>query len=539
NRGFENVPDPHDVYGMVDSVNVPGGGQISEPDETNNVSNPLSVAGVIPQNTPTPTPTFDLAGSKIIAGVVQSRIISWVPQQRADVYLYDTNLGQVVARMQTDENGFYLFDNVPDSTYTVYSCLQNTDFFGLRTGIVPTNPVTNIYMLPDHPGGCNLTPPSNTLPAVTNPGSQTNYVGDTVSLTIAATDADGDTLTYSATGLPSGLSINTNTGEISGTLPQGSQGVYSVSVNVYDGQDSTSVFFIWTVLNVKLEAKLVNSVTTTWKTVSLSNSYDSMVVVCTVRYAANTAPIVPRVRNASGSSFQVRLQNPGDNDTPTTSSVYCLVVEEGTWRLPDGRKLEAQKVNSTITDNAGSWVGQIVSYNQSYTNPVVLGQVMTFNDSRWSTFWSRANSSQKDPADSGSIRVGKHIGDDSDTARNNETIGFIVIEAGHGTVDGVEYEFQLGGDSIGGAGNNGSNTDTYNFTNGFSNTPVFGVLSQAAMDGSDGSWAVLKTSTPFTKTVLELVVDEDQIGDNERNHTNEQVGYAVFDDLIVLNGLEK
>ena len=44
---------------------------------------------------------------------------------------------------------------------------------------------------------------------VTNPGSQSSTVGTAVSLQVHATDsASGQTLTYSASGLPAGLSIN-------------------------------------------------------------------------------------------------------------------------------------------------------------------------------------------------------------------------------------------------------------------------------------------------------------------------------------------
>ena len=52
---------------------------------------------------------------------------------------------------------------------------------------------------------------------VTNPGPQSSTVGTAVSLQIQATDsASGQTLTYSATGLPAGLSISSS-GLISGT----------------------------------------------------------------------------------------------------------------------------------------------------------------------------------------------------------------------------------------------------------------------------------------------------------------------------------
>ena len=60
-------------------------------------------------------------------------------------------------------------------------------------------------------------PGSNTV-TVTNPGNQTGTVGTPASVQIHATDsASGQTLTYSATGLPAGLSINSSSGLISGT----------------------------------------------------------------------------------------------------------------------------------------------------------------------------------------------------------------------------------------------------------------------------------------------------------------------------------
>ncbi len=64
------------------------------------------------------------------------------------------------------------------------------------------------------PGTC---PGQPGAPTVTNPGNQTSTVGTAVSLQINATDPNGQTLTYSATGLPAGLSINASTGLISGT----------------------------------------------------------------------------------------------------------------------------------------------------------------------------------------------------------------------------------------------------------------------------------------------------------------------------------
>jgi hypothetical protein len=90
----------------------------------------------------------------------------------------------------------------------------------------------------------------NSPPDVTNPGDQTNTEGDDVSLQIEATDANGDSLVYGATDLPTGLEINTSTGEISGTIDTGAStfSPYEVTVTVDDGfADPVLVMFAWTV----------------------------------------------------------------------------------------------------------------------------------------------------------------------------------------------------------------------------------------------------------------------------------------------------
>ena len=66
-------------------------------------------------------------------------------------------------------------------------------------------------------------PGSNLPPVVVNPGTQNNNEGDDVSLQIVAVD-ESPNLNYQATGLPPDLSINPNTGLISGIVSSGSGG---------------------------------------------------------------------------------------------------------------------------------------------------------------------------------------------------------------------------------------------------------------------------------------------------------------------------
>jgi len=82
---------------------------------------------------------------------------------------------------------------------------------------------------------------------VANPGNRTGTVGTAASLQMTATDSQaGQTLTWSATGLPAGLSINASSGLISGTPTTAA--TYNVTVTAKDttnAQGSTS--FTWTI----------------------------------------------------------------------------------------------------------------------------------------------------------------------------------------------------------------------------------------------------------------------------------------------------
>ena len=87
---------------------------------------------------------------------------------------------------------------------------------------------------------------ANTV-TVTSPGTQTSTAGTAASVQIHASDsASGQTLTYTATGLPAGLSINSSSGLISGTPT--TAGTSTVTVTATDTTGASgSATFTWTV----------------------------------------------------------------------------------------------------------------------------------------------------------------------------------------------------------------------------------------------------------------------------------------------------
>ncbi|MFF3467295.1 M4 family metallopeptidase [Streptomyces sp. NPDC001984] len=81
---------------------------------------------------------------------------------------------------------------------------------------------------------------------VTNPGNQSSVTGTAVSLQIQASSTNGGALTYSASGLPTGLSINSSSGLISGT--PSAAGTFNTTVTVTDSTGKTgTASFTWTV----------------------------------------------------------------------------------------------------------------------------------------------------------------------------------------------------------------------------------------------------------------------------------------------------
>ncbi|MGY5049695.1 M4 family metallopeptidase [Streptomyces sp. 900105755] len=93
--------------------------------------------------------------------------------------------------------------------------------------------------------GSHITVPTSGV-TVTNPGSQSSTVGTAVSLQISASSTNSGSLSYAATGLPTGLSINSSTGAVTGTPT--TAGTYSTTVTVTDSTGATgTASFTWTV----------------------------------------------------------------------------------------------------------------------------------------------------------------------------------------------------------------------------------------------------------------------------------------------------
>jgi hypothetical protein len=122
--------------------------------------------------------------------------------------------------------------------------------------------------------------------------------------------------------------------------------------------------------------------------------------------------------------------------------------------------------------------------------------------------------------------VGKHVGEDPSTVRANETIGYIVVESGTGSINEQDFVAGLGNDIVRGV----TNAPPYSYGFAGLDSASTGLVSSAAMDGSDGGWAFLYGANPVTAASINVAIDEDQLNDADRSHTTEQVAYIVFEE---------
>ncbi len=279
----------------------------------------------------------------------------------------------------------------------------------------------------------------------------------------------------------------------------------------------------------KLYSTVVPSVgTDVWVRVNTPETYTSMVVVATPRIVdTSNVSMVTRIANVTASSFDIIVQRIDDGTgTFTAVDVDVMVAEEGVYTAAEcSVNMEVGKHLSSVTTYKNNYnIDQITPVN-TYTTPVVLGQVMSFNDSRWSMFWACDGNRQNVPSAS-SIYIGKAVGEDPDYVRNDETLGYMIIESGVHTVDGVTFEAGVGADSV--KGFDDAPGYNYNLSGSLSSASA-AILSANAFDGGDQGTPVLYGLTPVTYDILTLVFAEDTKGDSERKHTAEQAAYIVFE----------
>jgi chitinase len=205
----------------------------------------------------------------------------------------------------------------------------------------------------------STTPPANTV-TVSSPGNQTGTVGSAASLQVKGTDsASGQTLTFSATGLPAGLSISSS-GLISGTPTTAATSNVTVTATDTTGAKG-SASFTWTIgSTAPPPSSLVNG---GFETGGLSPW------VCQAGDAVVTAPVHSGTHAAEISATNSQTGECDQTITLSPNTTYTLAGwTEGSYAYIG---VSGGATASTWTSSSG-WAQQSVSFTTGSSGTVTV-----------------------------------------------------------------------------------------------------------------------------------------------------------------------
>ena len=213
---------------------------------------------------------------------------------------------------------------------------------------------------------CFSAPPTNQSPTITSTPITLATVDEFYTYDVDATDPDGDTLTYSLTTSPAGMTINSTTGVINWTPTSGQIGDNDVTVEVSDGLLSDSQNFIILVSEAEgpgytptpgiNHAPTITSTPVTLATVDVLYTYDVNATDPdgdTLTYSLTTSPAGMTINSTTGII----------NWTPTSGQIGDHNV---TVKVTDGELFDTQSfvitVNSVVISNL-----KLTPFSQSVT----------------------------------------------------------------------------------------------------------------------------------------------------------------------------
>jgi len=227
----------------------------------------------------------------------------------------------------------------------------------------------------------NVTPPASATPTVTvtNPGNQTGSTSAASSLQIQATDsAAGKTLTYSATDLPFGLTLNASTGAISGKPTMA--GTYLTTVTVNDGSGASSVNFSWTIGTTTGNTVTVtnpgNQTGTVGTAASLQIKATDSAAGQTLTYSATGLPAGLSISSTTGLISGTPTANGSSSVTVTVKDATgASGTAAFTWTIGNG---SGNTVTVTNPGNQTGTVGTAASL-QIQASDSAAGQTLTYS----------------------------------------------------------------------------------------------------------------------------------------------------------------
>lgn len=270
------------------------------------------------------------------------------------------------------------------------------------------------------------------------------------------------------------------------------------------------------VLTIGEVGKITNDQTNEfeWTKIDLANTYVNPVVIMSPLSYNGSQPATLRVRDVTSTSFKYQIDEWDYlNGSHVEENIFYLVVEAGTYVLDGGVTLQAGNTSSDY-----QWSS--TTFNQTFaTIPLVFAQTTTSD--KQSAVTTRVRYIGNDAFD---LRIQEEEG--STDNHMDETVSWVALSEGLGNV-GRTYE--VDGTS--------RNYDHIFFEKYFTNTYDDPILF-AHMQTSYGGDACALRYDDLGVDIVYFKVEEEKSADFEINHTNEEIGFMVFDSAGIISGKE-
>jgi len=304
----------------------------------------------------------------------------------------------------------------------------------------------------------------------------------------------------------------------------------SATVTVLSGAtDVTTITAIDTAFNVIWEYGNTNLTGNNWLQVNTYEMCSPSVVVSHRQNVNGEIQRAPRVRNKTGTWFEVKVDNYNSTIWAISTEIDYIVMSGGSYNLPGGLHIEAGTQNTSVVacnaSNSPTPTG--VTFTSSFSSaPSVLHTVSTENDATWTVSWVNGNTGNRgtEPTTTGMWVVLQRSFNSCTHAA--EDIDYFAIEPGNYSL--VEWTIIDATRSTDSVASITSGWNAINFTSAFSSTPQTVLVSQLWEDGWNGWYAQIHTWwSEVTTTQAFATIDEDGPW-ADRNHTNEVAGLIAF-----------
>ena len=247
------------------------------------------------------------------------------------------------------------------------------------------------------------------------------------------------------------------------------------------------------------------------QTIQLNNTYTNPVIFALPPSFNGVDPAIARITNIQDDNFSVYLQEAEYRDGEhTQESLSYMVLEAGTWELADGTLLEVGTLNTNSTTTS-SW--STIDFEHDFsTTPAILSQVQTNYGNQFVRTRQKSSSVEGFELAMEEEELLKPSG------HLTETVGWLAIESGSGSWNGLKYQASHTGTRI------DHTWDTINFGTSFEQAPNL-FASLASYRGGDS--AGLRYFN-LGSSQVQIKVEEDQSLDSEIAHITEAVDFLAI-----------